>query len=85
MSQSAIFGLGILAARLPRGSFALVEKTLIAIDAVIQKHPIGSSDVADNAISTLAKVVLFQLPVESHDMANKMLANLPLKTDCDEA
>lgn len=83
MSQTCIFGLGVLAARLPRGQFPLVDKTLIAIDAVIKQHPSGTSNVADNAYSTLGKLVYFQ--VENVDIANKFLAALPLKTDNEEA
>lgn len=83
MSQTCIFGLGVLAARLPRGQFSLVDKTLIAIDAVVKQHPTGTSNVADNAMSALGKLVYFQ--VENADVANKFLASLPLKTDNEEA
>lgn len=83
MAQTCIFGLGVLAARFPRGQFNLVDKTLIAIDAVIKQHPSGSSNVADNAISALGKLVYFQ--VESADIANRFLSSLPLKTDNEEA
>mmetsp|Transcript_96971 Transcript_96971/g.133561 ORF Transcript_96971/g.133561 Transcript_96971/m.133561 type:complete len:128 (+) Transcript_96971:1663-2046(+) len=83
MSQTCIFGLGVLAARFPRGQFTLVDKTLIAIDAVIKQHPSESGNVADNAYSALGKLVYFQ--VESADIASKFLAALPLKTDNEEA
>ena len=66
--QSCIFGLGIIAQRVPQGQFAQLSQVVTILGETCKQDTAGLNDeekesklmMADNSISTLSKIVLFQ-------------------------
>jgi hypothetical protein len=96
--QSAIFGLGLIAQKQPRGQFGFLAELVAILQNVIKQEV--AADLAedekesllylkDNSVSALTKLVLFQYDggnVISDDLVNALLTQVhPLKTDLDEA
>ena len=96
---SSVFGLGLMARRLPNGQFAQLADTLAVLkktttDMVAGQEADLDEDekekrnmLKDNSISCLGKIVLFQNN-GSPDMAaltNQFFTTLPITNDLDEA
>ena len=97
MLQSAIFGLGVIAQRIPNGQFTQLQQFLTILEVACKDDVEGLDEdekdqkllLADNSRSALAKVVIFQNDGGAlvKDELCQMVFNtmLPLKYDEDEA
>ena len=95
--QSAIFGLGVIAQRLGNGEFAHLEQFIKVLGSSISTETEGLDDdekesklmLADNSISALVKIVMFQYDggnVVKDELCSTVLLNkLPLTNDIEEA
>lgn len=96
---SSVFGLGLIARKLPNGQFAQLAETLEVLRKTTQDMVAGKEAdldedekekrhmLRDNSISCLGKIVLFQNN-GSADMAaltNQFFTSLPITNDIDEA
>lgn len=96
---SSVFGLGLLARRLPNGQFAQLADTLEVLKRTTQDMVAGKEAdldedekekrnmLKDNSVSCLGKIVLFQndsTPVMAA-LTNQFFTTLPITNDLDEA
>ena len=96
---SSIFGLGVIARRLPNGSFAQLKETMAVLQMTCRDRVAGAGDLdeeekekrellRDNSISTLGKIVFFQSDgvIVTQQHAQELFGNmLPILADKDEA
>ena len=90
--QNCIYGMGILAQRIPAAEFAgSTESVLKSVQWVIEQDfktdeedGAKQHECVDNAISTLGKVIYFHGNIPAQ-VVNVFLSKLPISTDTEEA
>ena len=95
--QSCVFGLGVIAQRSANGQFTQLKETMIILGETCKRDIPAEMDeeeqdsklnLADNSISALLKIVIFQNDggaVVTPEMLPTVLGQLPLTTDFEEA
>lgn len=89
--QTAMFGLGCIAKRMDKASFAAIKEGVVQLCKGILQHPKANSEerghLTDNTIGALGKIAMFQYQIGdklSADILTTFLQLLPLKHDEEE-
>lgn len=93
LTQTCIFGLGVIAQRTPAGQFGALAETLQTTQMIINNAKDFTDEdeevhtCVDNAVSTYGKLIYYhhQTGLLTEQSALDFMQRLPLITDCDEA
>lgn len=93
LTQTCIFGLGVIAQRTPAGQFGALAEVLSTAQMIMNNPKVFMDEneevhtCVDNAISTYGKLIYFhnQTGLITEQTVADFMQRLPLITDCDEA